>query len=153
MRVVFDSPAGKSDLEEGDRLTPRFGPDGLVTCVVTQVDTGEVLMVAHMNRESLAHSIETGEAWYWSRSRGELWHKGATSGQIQTIEEIARRLRSGRGVDQGQGRGRRRLLPHRPAQLLLPQRSAEGGARREPPPGGSRRLNDPDRTIHASFMA
>jgi phosphoribosyl-AMP cyclohydrolase len=45
-------------------------------------------MVAHMNAESLARTIETGEAWYWSRSRGELWHKGATSGQIQTVKEM-----------------------------------------------------------------
>ena len=45
-------------------------------------------MVAHMNAEALARTIETGEAWYWSRSRGELWHKGATSGQIQTVREI-----------------------------------------------------------------
>ena len=45
-------------------------------------------MVAHMNAEALARTLETGEAWYWSRSRSELWHKGATSGQIQTIVEI-----------------------------------------------------------------
>ena len=50
--------------------------------------TGDLLMVAHMNREALARTIETGEAWYWSRSRGELWHKGATSGQIQTVTEM-----------------------------------------------------------------
>jgi phosphoribosyl-AMP cyclohydrolase len=45
-------------------------------------------MVAHMNAEALARTLETGEAWYWSRSRGELWHKGATSGQIQTVVEM-----------------------------------------------------------------
>ena len=67
---------------------PRFGPDGLVTCVTTDHRTGEVLMVAHMNSESLALTVETGEAWYWSRSRAELWHKGATSGQIQTVREM-----------------------------------------------------------------
>ncbi|BCM83417.1 hypothetical protein mvi_18780 [Methylobacterium indicum] len=47
-----------------------------------------MLMLAHMNAESLARTLATGEAWYWSRSRGELWHKGATSGQIQTLVEM-----------------------------------------------------------------
>ena len=83
-----DTSGEKRELEEGSRLTPRFGPDGLVTCVATDHATGRLLMVAHMSRESLDRSIETGEAWYWSRSRGELWHKGATSGQIQTIREM-----------------------------------------------------------------
>jgi phosphoribosyl-AMP cyclohydrolase len=69
-------------------LTPRFGADGLVTCVTTDAATGDLLMVAHMNADALAKTLETGEAWYWSRSRGELWHKGATSGQIQSVVEI-----------------------------------------------------------------
>jgi phosphoribosyl-AMP cyclohydrolase len=85
---AFSEPGSKTEVEEGDALTPRFGPDGLVTCVATDAATGEVLMVAHMNSAALARTIETGEAWYWSRSRGELWHKGATSGQIQTVEEM-----------------------------------------------------------------
>jgi phosphoribosyl-AMP cyclohydrolase len=50
--------------------------------------SGEVLMVAHMNAEALARTIETGEAWYWSRSRGALWRKGATSGQTQAVAEM-----------------------------------------------------------------
>jgi phosphoribosyl-AMP cyclohydrolase len=78
----------KQEVEEGLYFIPRFGPDGLLTCVVTQADTGELLMVAHMNAEALGKTIDTGEAWYWSRSRGELWHKGATSGQIQTVVEM-----------------------------------------------------------------
>jgi phosphoribosyl-AMP cyclohydrolase len=78
----------KAALEEGSVLSPRFDAAGLVTCVATDAATGEVLMVAHMNAEALRRSIETGEAWYWSRSRQELWHKGATSGQIQTIVEM-----------------------------------------------------------------
>jgi phosphoribosyl-AMP cyclohydrolase len=86
--VEFAKAQSKTELEEGLHLTPRFGPDGLVTCVATDADTGALLMVAHMNADSLARTIETGEAWYWSRSRGELWHKGATSGQIQTVEEM-----------------------------------------------------------------
>ena len=84
----FDAPGSRSELEEGTLLAPRFGPDGLVTCVTTDGETGELLMVAHMNADALARTLETGEAWYWSRSRGELWHKGATSGQIQTVLEI-----------------------------------------------------------------
>jgi phosphoribosyl-AMP cyclohydrolase len=86
--IVFGEGLAKAEIEEGSVLAPRFGPDGLVTCVATDAESGEVLMVAHMNREALGRTIETGEAWYWSRSRGELWHKGATSGQIQTIEEM-----------------------------------------------------------------
>jgi phosphoribosyl-AMP cyclohydrolase len=84
----FPAPGSKAELEEGAVLSPRFGADGLITCVTTDLATGEILMVAHMNAEALARTIETGEAWYWSRSRGELWHKGATSGQIQTVKEI-----------------------------------------------------------------
>jgi phosphoribosyl-AMP cyclohydrolase len=84
----FPAPGAKAELEEGAVLTPRFGADGLITCVTTEAETGELLMVAHMNAEALAKTIQTGEAWYWSRSRGELWHKGATSGQIQTVIEM-----------------------------------------------------------------
>jgi phosphoribosyl-AMP cyclohydrolase len=75
-------------LEEGLELRPRFDRDGLLTTVAVDAATGDVLMVAHMNEESLARTIETGEAWYWSRSRQALWHKGETSGQIQRIVEI-----------------------------------------------------------------
>lgn len=78
----------KADVEEGDRLMPAFDANGLLTCVTTDAATGEVLMVAHMNAEALARTIETGEAWYWSRSRASLWHKGDTSGQIQTVVEM-----------------------------------------------------------------
>jgi phosphoribosyl-AMP cyclohydrolase len=80
--------ASKAEVEEGTVLLPRFGSDGLLTCVTTDAATGELLMVAHMNAEALARTLDTGEAWYWSRSRGELWHKGATSGQIQTVVEM-----------------------------------------------------------------
>jgi phosphoribosyl-AMP cyclohydrolase len=84
----FPAAVSKAEVEEGMTLTPRFGSDGLVTCVTTDADTGELLMVAHMNADALAKTIDTREAWYWSRSRGELWHKGATSGQIQTVVEM-----------------------------------------------------------------
>ena len=85
---LFPAAADKHALEEGNVLSPRFDSNGLVTVVATEADSGAVLMVAHMNAEALRRSIETGEAWYWSRSRRELWHKGATSGQIQTIVEM-----------------------------------------------------------------
>ena len=85
---AFPAPGAKRDLEEGAVLTPRFGPDGLVTCVTVDAGTGEVLMVAHMNAEALARTLSTGEAWYWSRSRGALWRKGATSGQTQAVTEL-----------------------------------------------------------------
>ncbi|MDB5592772.1 phosphoribosyl-AMP cyclohydrolase [Enterovirga sp.] len=86
--AVPSASVSRKHLEEGDEFLPRFGPDGLLTCVATEWRTGEVLMVAHMNREALDRTLETGEAWYWSRSRGELWHKGATSGQIQRVHEM-----------------------------------------------------------------
>lgn len=85
---LFPTAPDKHALEEGTVLSPRFDANGLVTVVATEADSGAVLMVAHMNAEALKRSIETGEAWYWSRSRKELWHKGATSGQIQTIVEM-----------------------------------------------------------------
>jgi phosphoribosyl-AMP cyclohydrolase len=84
----FPPPGSKTELEEGSILSPRFGADGLVTCITTDAATGEILMVAHMNAEALAKTLQTGEAWYWSRSRSELWHKGATSGQVQTVLEM-----------------------------------------------------------------
>lgn len=85
---LFPTAPDKHALEEGTVLSPRFDANGLVTVVATEADSGAVLMVAHMNAEALKRSVETGEAWYWSRSRQELWHKGATSGQIQTIVEM-----------------------------------------------------------------
>ena len=84
----FANSGGKAEVEEGALLMPRFGADGLITCVTTDADAGDVLMVAHMNADALARTMETGEAWYWSRSRGELWRKGATSGQLQTVVEM-----------------------------------------------------------------
>jgi len=86
--TAFPTLSTKREIEEGDVLAPKFDADGLVTCVATEADSGAVLMVAHMNAQSLKLSIETGEAWYWSRSRRELWRKGETSGQVQSIVEM-----------------------------------------------------------------
>jgi phosphoribosyl-AMP cyclohydrolase len=75
-------------LEEGASLTPRYDAQGLITAVATDAVSGDVLMVAHMNAEALERTLATGEAHYWSRSRQELWHKGATSGEIQKLVEL-----------------------------------------------------------------
>ena len=80
--------ADQSAIEEGLVFAPKFGADGLVTAVVTDVKTGEVLMVAHMNDEAVRRTIETGEAWYFSRSRKALWKKGESSGHIQRVIEL-----------------------------------------------------------------
>jgi phosphoribosyl-AMP cyclohydrolase len=74
--------------EEGLEFMPRFDDNGLITAVAIHHKTREVLMIAYMNSESLQKTLDTGEAWYWSRSRKILWHKGDTSGQIQTVHEI-----------------------------------------------------------------
>ena len=76
------------DLEESLALTPKFDAAGLVTCVTTDADNGDVLMVAHMNDEALRKTIETGDAWYYSRSRKALWRKGESSGKVQRVVEM-----------------------------------------------------------------
>jgi len=84
----FPPPGPSADLEEGLALTPKFDADGLVTCVATDAATGDVLTVAHMNGEALAKTMDTGEAWYFSRSRRALWRKGETSGHTQRVVEM-----------------------------------------------------------------
>src|SRR6478672_8959999 len=66
----------------------RFGADGLVPAVVQDAGTGRVLTQAWMNRESLERTLERGETWFWSRSRQELWRKGATSGNTQAVRAV-----------------------------------------------------------------
>jgi phosphoribosyl-AMP cyclohydrolase len=84
------TPASKSqaDIEEGTAFAPKFDADGLIPVVATSAETGEVLMLACMNEEAIARTIETGEAHYWSRSRGGLWRKGEVSGNYQRVVEI-----------------------------------------------------------------
>ncbi|WP_054313251.1 phosphoribosyl-AMP cyclohydrolase [Mesorhizobium sp. 1M-11] len=87
--LQFSEPSSdKRRLEEGGDFTPRFDAGGLVTAVVTDVDDGMLLMVAHMNAQALALTLETGIAHYWSRSRNALWKKGETSGNFQHVVEI-----------------------------------------------------------------
>lgn len=75
-------------IEESSALTPQFNADGLIPAIATDAANGVVLMLAWVNAEALNRTIETGQAWYWSRSRQCLWHKGATSGQVQKVEEL-----------------------------------------------------------------
>jgi phosphoribosyl-AMP cyclohydrolase len=85
---VFPAPLSKTESEEGTVFAPRFGADGLLPVVATSAKTGEVLMFAYMNADALARTIETGEAHYWSRSRGRLWRKGEESGNTQRVVEM-----------------------------------------------------------------
>ncbi|AOG09079.1 MULTISPECIES: phosphoribosyl-AMP cyclohydrolase [Rhizobium/Agrobacterium group] len=86
---VFDAPsADKKILEEGLAFTPKFDDHGLVTAVVTDARDGELLMVAHMNAEAIALTLETGIGHYYSRSRAKIWKKGESSGNLQTVKEI-----------------------------------------------------------------
>ncbi|MEO0398389.1 MAG: phosphoribosyl-AMP cyclohydrolase [Pseudomonadota bacterium] len=75
-------------IDETAKFAPQYNSDGLIAAVATDADTGRLLMLAWMNEDALARTLETGEAHYWSRSRAELWHKGATSGHIQTVKEV-----------------------------------------------------------------
>ncbi len=76
------------DRENGTRLDPKWDASGLITGVVTDADTGQVLMVAHLNAEALALTLSTGTAHFWSRSRGRLWRKGEASGNVLRVTEM-----------------------------------------------------------------
>lgn len=67
----------------------RFGPEGLAPCVVQDAASGEVLMLAYVNLDAVVATVHTCEAHFWSRSRGELWRKGATSGNVQCVRRVA----------------------------------------------------------------
>ena len=69
-----------------DRL--KYDAAGLIPAIIQDEKTGSVLMLAYMNQESLARTVASGETWFWSRSRQEYWHKGATSGNVQKVREI-----------------------------------------------------------------
>ena len=84
----FPPRGSTEEVEEGRAFAPKFDADGLVTCVATEARSGDVLMVAHMNAEALRRTIESGQAWYFSRSRRALWRKGETSGHVQRVVEM-----------------------------------------------------------------
>lgn len=88
MTIQFSQQTDKLSTEEGSIFAPRFDSTGLITAVVTDVQDGILLMVAHMNEQALQLTLETGIAHYWSRSRKSLWKKGETSGNLQTVVEM-----------------------------------------------------------------
>jgi phosphoribosyl-AMP cyclohydrolase len=85
---VFPARTTTAEIELGTTLQPKFGPDGLIPCITQDAATGEVLMFAFMNAESLALTLQTRKASYWSRSRSKLWVKGEESGNVQTVKEV-----------------------------------------------------------------
>ena len=83
-----DQNLSKEELENSTVFAPRFNENGLVPAIAVDAEDSTILMVAHMNAESLALSLQTGIAHYWSRSRSSIWKKGETSGNVQEIKEI-----------------------------------------------------------------
>ena len=88
MTTKFLPPLPKDQQDETHELRPKFNADGLVAAIAQDAETGEILMLAWMNEEALTNTIETKRATYWSRSRGALWMKGETSGNVQQVLEI-----------------------------------------------------------------
>ena len=89
MTISFQSPSSdKKELEQEGPFTPKFDEKGLVTSVVVDANGGQIVMLAHMNAEALALTIETGIAHYYSRSRQALWKKGETSGNMQYVKTM-----------------------------------------------------------------
>ena len=88
MSGPFAERATVEQVEEGAELAPKFDDRGLIPAVTTDFESGELLMHGFMNEEALRRTIETGEAHYYSRSREDVWHKGATSGLVQNIVEM-----------------------------------------------------------------
>jgi phosphoribosyl-AMP cyclohydrolase len=88
MDITFYARESVEQVEEGAQLAPKFDQNGVIPVVTTDFSSGELLMHAYMNEEALRMTIQTGEAYYWSRSRECLWHKGATSGLVQRIEDM-----------------------------------------------------------------
>lgn len=86
--TIFGERSTVEQVEEGHELAPKFDANGLIPAVTTDYESGELLMHGYMNAEALARTIETGEAYYFSRSRQAIWHKGATSGLTQQVAEL-----------------------------------------------------------------
>ena len=85
---VFPARTTTAEIELGTTLQPKFGADGLIPCITQDATSGEVLMFAFMNAESLASTLRTKKATYWSRSRNKLWVKGEESGNVQLVREL-----------------------------------------------------------------
>src|SRR3984893_13467084 len=86
--TLFSPRGSEQEIEEGQAFAPKFDAAGLITCVVTDALTSELLMVAHMNAKALERTVSTGEAWFYSRSRRALWKKGETSGHVLRVVEM-----------------------------------------------------------------
>jgi phosphoribosyl-AMP cyclohydrolase len=86
--MSFPARTTLAEIELGVTLQPKFGPDGLIPCITQDIATGQVLMFAFMNAESLAHTLKSRKATYWSRSRNKLWVKGEESGNVQWVKEL-----------------------------------------------------------------
>ena len=86
--ISFAARESKHAIEEGMLFAPKFDEHGLMPAMAVDADSGAPLMLAYMNEQSLKMTLELGQAVYWSRSRNQLWHKGATSGEFQEIIEI-----------------------------------------------------------------
>ena len=86
--IQFQPRRSVRQVEESTDLAPKFDERGLLAAVTTDAESGELLMQGYMNAEALRRTIETGEAHYFSRSRQAVWHKGATSGLVQTVREL-----------------------------------------------------------------
>ncbi len=84
----FAPRADEHTVETGTALSPKFDADGLIVAIAVDADKGDVLMVAHMNAEAFARTIETRQGWFWSRSRRKLWRKGEESGNTLAVADI-----------------------------------------------------------------
>ena len=85
---MFKKRDNIKEVEEGKYLAPKFDENGLIPVITTDFQNGDILMHGYMNDEALRKTIENGEAYYWSRSRNKIWHKGQVSGFVQKIKEI-----------------------------------------------------------------
>jgi len=85
---MFKKRDNIKEVEEGKFLSPKFDKNGLIPVITSDFQTGDILMHSYMNRESLKKTIENKEAYYWSRSRNKIWHKGQISGFVQKVKEI-----------------------------------------------------------------
>ena len=85
---MFKKRESVLEVEEGKLLSPKFDDNGLISVTTTDYKSGEILMHGYMNEEALKKTIEKKEAYYWSRSKNALWHKGKTSGFVQIVKEL-----------------------------------------------------------------
>jgi phosphoribosyl-AMP cyclohydrolase len=86
--AIFPTAPDSAALERGTVLAPAFNTDGLVAAILQHAETGEVLMLGWMDADALRRTLDSGEVWFFSRSRQALWHKGETSGQLQRVVEL-----------------------------------------------------------------